>query len=113
MAVAAADPPSLVRGDLVEELPALVAEAGRLGTVVVFHSAVAAYLPLEHRARMQELLLGLVAEGACHWVSNEGRRVLPRVTATGPTGDGLPFVLGVDGQARAWTHGHGRAMRVL
>ena len=45
-----ADPPRLVRGDLLDELPALVAEASAHGTVVVFHSAVAAYLPLEQRA---------------------------------------------------------------
>ena len=39
--------------------------------------------------------------------------MLPEVTATGPD---VPdrtatFVLGVDGRAVAWTHGHGRAMR--
>ena len=45
--VAAADPPRLVRGDLLTELPALVAEASAFGTVLVFHSAVAAYLPVE------------------------------------------------------------------
>jgi len=110
VAVAAADPPRLVRGDLVEELPALVAEAGRRGTVVVFHSAVAAYLPLEHRARMQELLLGLVADGACHWVSNEAPNVFPDITATAPDRDfgAHHFVLGVDGRMVARTHGHGR-----
>ena len=32
-------------GDLLEELPALVDEASAYGAVVVFHSAVAAYLP--------------------------------------------------------------------
>ena len=36
--VAAADPPRLVRGDLLTELPALVAEASAYGTVLVFHS---------------------------------------------------------------------------
>ena len=70
VSVAAADPPRLVRGDLIEELPALVDEASGHGIVVVFHSAVAAYLPLEARARFQELMRGLVADGACHWVSN-------------------------------------------
>jgi hypothetical protein len=110
VAVAAADPPRIVRGDLVEELPALVAEAGRHGTVVVFHSAVAAYLPLEHRARMQELLLGLVADGVCHWVSNEAPNVFPDITATAPDRDfgAHHFVLGVDGRMVARTHGHGR-----
>ena len=39
--------------------------------------------------------------------------MLPEVTANGPD---VPervrtFVLGVDGRAVAWTHGHGRSMR--
>lgn len=110
--VAAADPPQIVRGDVVDELPALVEEAGRHGTVVVFHSAVAAYFPPEHRARFQDLMLGLVGEGACHWVSNEGPNVLPDVTATAPDGrrDAAHFVLGVDGRMVARTHGHGRSL---
>lgn len=112
--VAAADPPRLVRGDAVDELPALVAEAGRHGTVVVFHSAVAAYFPPEHRLRFQELMLGLVADGACHWVSNEAANVFPDITATATTSDGVlgphHFVLGVDGRMVARTHGHGRTL---
>jgi hypothetical protein len=113
--VAAADPPRLVRGDLLVELPALVDEAAAHGTVVVFHSAVAAYLPLEQRARFQELMRGLVADGACHWVSNEGPNVLPDITATAPDGDRSAhhFVLGVDGRMVARTHGHGRYLHWL
>lgn len=114
VSVAAADPPRLVKGDVVDELPALVADAGRHGTVVVFHSAVAAYFPLEHRARFDRLMRGLVADGACHWVSNEAPNVFPDITATA-TGapDHNRFVLGVDGRAVAFTHGHGRSMRWL
>jgi hypothetical protein len=58
---------------------------------------------------------GLVAAGRCHWVSNEGKRVLPSITATGPEipADKQTFVLGLDGQALAHTHGHGRFMRWL
>ena len=115
VAVAAVDPPHLVRGDAVEELPALVAEASRRGTVVVFHSAVAAYFPLELRARFEELMLGLVADGACHWVSNEGANVFPDHLATAPEGErhARHFVLAVDGRMVARTHGHGRSMEWL
>jgi hypothetical protein len=113
--VARAEPPRLVPGDLLDELPALVEEAGQHGPVVVFHSAVIAYLSPEDRDRFQGLMTGLVADRRCRWVSNEGPRVLPEVTRTGP---GLPeevrgFVLGVDGRAVAWTHGHGRWLRWL
>ena len=112
--IARADPPSILRGDLVEELPALVEEAGRHGPVVVFHSAVVAYLPPQRRAELQDLMTGLVAAGRCHWVSNEAPQVLPAVTATGvvPVGH-TGFVLGVDGRAVALTHGHGRWLRWL
>ncbi|WP_036507245.1 DUF2332 domain-containing protein, partial [Nocardioides sp. URHA0020] len=108
--VARADPPVIVRGDLLEELPALVDEASAYGPVVVFHSAVIGYLTDPDRLRFHDLMTGLVAAGRCRWVSNEGPRVLSRVTETGPAmPDGVRgFVLGLDGRAVAWTHGHGR-----
>ena len=61
------------------------------------------------------MMTGLVADGACHWVSNEGPKILPAVHATGPTmpDDAARLVLGVDGRAVAWTDGHGRAMTWL
>jgi hypothetical protein len=113
--VARADPPRLVAGDLLDHLPALVEEAAAHGPVVVFHSAVIAYLTPEDRDRFQDLMTDLVAGGRCHWVSNEGPRVLPTVTATGPAmpDDVRGFVLGVDGRAVAWTHGHGTWLRWL
>ena len=113
--VARVDPPYVVAGDLFDELPALVAEASRHGQPVVFHSAVIAYLEPVDRERFVDLMAGLVADGACRWVSNEGPRVLPGVAATGPAmPDGASlFVLGLDGRAVAWTHGHGSAMTWL
>lgn len=113
--LARADPPRLVRGDLLDELPALVDEASSYGEVVVFHSAVIAYLEPDDRDRFHDLASDLVAERRCRWVSNEAPAVLPRVTATGPElpADLAAFVLGVDGRARAWTHGHGAAMTLL
>ena len=108
--VARADPPDLRAGDLLTHLPALVEEASAHGPVVVFHTAVIAYLEQPDRERFHDLMTDLVASGACRWVSNEGHRVLPRVTATGPEvpAGGVPFVLGIDGRAVGWTHGHGR-----
>lgn len=109
------DPPRLVRGDLLDALPALVDEAAAYGEVVVFHSAVIAYLEPADRDRFHDLATGLVAEGRFRWISNEAPVVLPRVTATGPQppADLAAFVLGVDGRARAWTHGHGASMTLL
>ncbi|MCH1867917.1 DUF2332 domain-containing protein [Nocardioides sp. CFH 31398] len=115
VAVARADPPVLVRGDLLAELPALVAMARAHGRVVVQHSAVAAYLTAEEREAFVSMMTDLVADGACHWLSNEGKDVLPTLTATGPAvpADLATFVLALDGRAVAWTHGHGRSMTWL
>jgi hypothetical protein len=109
--VARSDPPALIAGDLLTELPAVVDQAAPAGRVVVFHSAVIAYLEAGDRARFQELMTTFVDEGRCHWVSNEGGNVLPEVAATDPPPEEMAtFVLGVDGRAVAWTHGHGRSM---
>jgi hypothetical protein len=105
--IARADPPYLVRGDLLEALPALVALAPPDATLVVFHSAVIAYLEHADRARFAAMMTGMVADGRCHWVSNEGPRVLPDLV---PPGVDVPFgrfVLAVDGRPVALTHGHG------
>jgi len=113
--IAAAEPPRVRAGDLLEELPAMVEEAAAYGAVVVFHSAVIAYLEPADRDRFDTMVRRLVAEGRCRWVSNEGKGVLPSVTATGPA---IPpekptFVLGLDGRAVAHTHGHGRSLRFV
>lgn len=111
--VARHDPPRLVHGDLLTELPGAVADAADHGTVVVFHSAVIAYLAPPERERFDRLIRGLVADGACHWISNESPSVLPSVTSPGPPipTDHPTFVLGVDGRMVAQTHGHGRSLR--
>lgn len=115
VAIARHEPPVLVAGDLMQELDATVATAARHGEVVVMHSAVAAFLEEDQRRALVSKMSDLVGRGACHWVSNESPRVLPEVTATGPP---MPperhdFVLGLDGRAVAWAHGHGRHLTWL
>jgi hypothetical protein len=110
LAVARAEPVPLVRGDLLHDLPPLIEEASSHGEVVVFHSAVIAYLEETDRGVFQRMMGDLVADGACHWVSNEAPEVLPEVTATAPGAPAGRFVMALDGRAVAWTHGHGRSM---
>jgi hypothetical protein len=107
VAIASVDPPRIVAGDLLEELPGLVAEAAAYGTVVVFHSAVAAYLSPPDRSRMAALMSGLVADGACHWVSNESPGVFPRASSPAPP---ALFRLDVDGVPVGFTGGHGQSL---
>ncbi|MGI3781025.1 MAG: DUF2332 domain-containing protein, partial [Janthinobacterium lividum] len=98
VAVARTDPPDIARGDLFDLLPARVETAGGHGPVVVFHSAVAMYLDRAQRETFVELMLALVEDGACHWVSNEQQDILPSITATATQqpDDWLSFVLAVD-----------------
>ena len=111
-----ADPPTLVRGDLNAALPALLEQVPPDATLVVFHSAVLAYLSAEDRDRF----VSLMGSTRGHWVSNEGPQVLPPGTAVppseavpGPAVGPAPFVLALDGRAVALTEGHGRALTWL
>jgi hypothetical protein len=103
LATAAADPPLVVRGDLLTDLGALAAQAPPDATLVVFHTAVVAYVD---RGRRPDALAAIRATGA-RWISNEGSRVwhglLPDVDAD----DSGEFVLRLDGDAVARTDGHG------
>lgn len=113
IAIARADPPRIARGDLLELVRERVEKASAHGTVVVFHSAVIAYLSPADRLTFDTIMRELVAQGLCHWVSNEGKQVLESVTRTGPPipADHPTFVLGIDGRMVAQTHGHGRSLR--
>jgi hypothetical protein len=111
IAVARTDPPRIERGDLLERLPALLDEAPSGSVPVVFHSAVIAYLTAPERTRFATTMADLVAAGRCHWISNEGPRVLPDVVPAGATVPAGPyFVLGVDGRGVAFAHGHGATL---
>ncbi|GAA1430479.1 hypothetical protein GCM10009616_15180 [Microlunatus lacustris] len=113
IAIARRDPPLIRTGNLLDELAHQVEEAAEHGRVVVFHSAVIAYLGAEDRSTFAAMMSDLVAAGRCRWVSNEGPGVLSDITATAPTSDdgsNTTFVLGVDGQAVARTHQHGATL---
>ncbi len=112
IAVARADPPRIVTGDLLEALPALMESASGHGMPVVFHSAVIAYLELPERRRFAEMMRGLVSEGRCHWVSNEAPGVVPGIVVPEPRRP-TRFVLALDGVAVAWAHGHGDSLSWL
>ena len=76
IAIAQADPPLLVAGDLNDQLPALAARAPSDASLVVFHSAVMAYLDAEARDRFRATMARLAVDRGCHWLSNEGHTVI-------------------------------------
>ena len=108
--IARDDPPRVVRGDLLRDLPALVAEAPQDATLVIFHSAVLVYVAPEDRARFAQ---GVRELGAV-WISNESPSVLPKLAAgldrQPPPGR---FLLAVDGKPVAFTGGHGQSIEWL
>jgi hypothetical protein len=104
--IAAREPADRVRGDLLERLPEVVAGMPADSTVVVFHTAVLAYLDAAARDEFVEL----VTELPVRWISQEGAGVLPGVAARLPeTPDATErrFLLARDGEPLAWTHPHG------
>ncbi len=113
-AIAAADPPRLVTGDLTTTVAGLIAEAPAESQVVVFHSAVLAYVDPESR---NEFVAIMRAHPDVVWLSNEGEHVLPDIGAQladhGVDGADGRFVLAVDGVATALTGPHGQSYEAL
>jgi hypothetical protein len=105
-AIAAAEPPHLVRGDLLDDLDALLDEAPADAHLVVFHSAVLVYVDPETRSRFVERMHSL--GGA--WIANEGSGVLP--SSSDLVHDGRT-VLSVNDVPIARTHPHGRSITRL
>jgi hypothetical protein len=104
--VARRTPPGVVRGDLVHDLQALVAGAPEVGTMVVFHSAVLAYVTPEGRRTFIETVSGLPVR----WLSNESPGVLEKTGADLSHG----FALIEDGRTLlAETDPHGTWLRWL
>ncbi|MFD2421142.1 DUF2332 domain-containing protein [Amycolatopsis pigmentata] len=102
--IARQDPPRVVRGDLRTDLATLAAEAPSDATLVVFHTAVLAYLHDDEPGR--EAFAEAVASTGAVWLANESPRVIPGVEAPGPRPEMAPLLV-QDGRPLAWTDGHG------
>ncbi len=105
-AIAAADPPVLVRGDLVDDLPALAARAPAGATLVVFHTSVLYQVPTARRAAFTSL----VQELPGHWISADAPHVMSYGSLPPAPWDTALNVLALDGRPLAWTRAHGQAM---
>ncbi|GAA1969309.1 DUF2332 domain-containing protein [Amycolatopsis minnesotensis] len=108
-----ADPPHLVRGDLLADLPRLAARAPREATLVVFHSSVLYQVPAPTRLAFTELVRGLPG----HWISNEGAEVFPEIfpeiTVPVPADGPQLSVLALDGRPLALAAPHGQRLEWL
>ena len=91
--VARTDPPEVVRGDLLELVGPVVADAPADATVVVFHTAALVYVSEPGRQRFAELMATLPAV----WISAEGPGVVPALAAglkPGQSPERAEFLLG-------------------
>jgi hypothetical protein len=104
--IAASDPPLLVRGDLVDDLPDLAAQAPAGATLVVFHSSVLFYVTEPRRELFTRAVRGLPG----HWLANESPGVLLYDTLPEPPDASLHNVLALDGEPLAWTRPHGQGI---
>jgi hypothetical protein len=105
LGIAARRRPRIVRGDLLgDALGQLCREAPKDATLVVFHTAVLAYVgDAAERRRFAERVQTMCD----YWVSNEAPFVFPGAPAGGGQGR---FLLSVNGAAVAWTDPHGAAI---
>lgn len=102
------DPPTVYPGDLLTDLPALVAQAPPAATLVVYHCAVLAYVEPKDRRRFADT----VRELGAVWLSNEGPGVVPGLPV--PQHEGTPFILGLNGKTPlAVNDSHGRWLQWL
>ena len=101
-----ADPPRIIRGDAIDDLPPLVAVAPPDATLVIVSSAAIVYLMPEPRERFIEYVRSLDAT----WISNEGAGIVPRAAAE--LGDRVPpvpgqMLLSLNEVPQAFTGPHG------
>ena len=98
-----ADPPTLLRGDLVDRLDDALALVPAGATPVVMHTAVLPYVPQERRTAFVERVRGLPVR----WLAQEGAGMVPGTGEPYPGGWGPYFVLSLDGRPLARTAPHG------
>lgn len=105
--VARQDPPRVLEGDLRADLREVISGVPCGSTLVVFHSAVLAYVP----ARDRETFAADLARLGAVWIANEGARVLPtvqgRLSAAEVDANEAHFILSQDGCPVAWADPHG------
>jgi hypothetical protein len=108
MEIAAANRPRLVAGDLRRDLAILVAQAPKSETLVIFHTAVLAYVA----AAAERAEFARSVRSQCHfWLANEAPHVFPEIAARiGETRLPGKFLVSVNGSPVAWADPHGASL---
>ncbi len=94
------------QGDLRHDLASLAADVPGDATLVIFHTAVLAYVTsMEER----QAFARQATELADFWIANEAPFVFPDIASRAPAkGDG--FLLSINGEPTAWTDPHGASI---
>jgi hypothetical protein len=109
------NPPTVLAGDLMDDLPRLIDEAPTAATLVIFHSAVFPYVAEDRREAFTAVLARESRKRSIVWISNEGPGAIPSLDALAPERDHLRFRVGrgwweagqVEQEQRALAHPHG------
>lgn len=102
-AIAAAEPPTLLSGDLLDRLPDALALVPVGSTPVIVHNAVLPYVDAPRRAAFVDRVRSLPVR----WVAQEGAGMVPGTGRPYPGGWGPYFVLSLDGRPLAHAAPHG------
>ena len=106
--IARRDPPRVVQGNLLHDLRQLLAAVPPGARLVIFHTAVLAYIGSQSE---RDAFADLVRDTDAVWISNEMPGTFPRIAAKAPRHDGAAkFLLAVNGEPVAWTGPHGQSI---
>lgn len=106
--VARRDPPRVIRGNLLTDLERLIAMAPKGATLVVFHTAVLAYVTPRQK---RDGFAAMMRRRNVVWISNETPGIFSFPTANvSPAPSGGRFVVTVDGKPVAWAGPHGQSI---
>lgn len=106
--IARRNPPTIVSGDLTEDLAPLAAQAPAGATLVIVHSLALIYVSLADRRRFAEQVRRLPG----HWISQEPPEVLPWLAAPHPT-EGSALLVALDETPIAYSSPHVGYLRWL
>jgi hypothetical protein len=108
IAIAQKSPPRVDRGDLLQDLPSIIASTPPGMTPVIFHTAVLAYVRSQGD---RDAFARMVMASGATWISNEAPDVFPEIAARTP-GPKRPdrFLLAIDGKPVAWAGPHGQSI---
>jgi len=107
--VAAREPATMLRGDLLDRLPDALGLVPEDSTVVVMHTAVLPYLPDDVRTRFADTVRDLPVR----WLAQEPAGMVPGTGERPEGGWGTGFVVSLDGRPLARSAHHGGRLEWL